>query len=478
MMRLSEAAIATQGQVIGEDTLFTSIGTDSRALTPGQLFVALRGEHFDGHAYAQQCLDQGAVAAMVATPQDGLSPALLVQDTRLALGNLAAYWRSKFTIPLVAITGSNGKTTVKEMLASILRAETGDDDSVLATQGNLNNDIGLPLTLLKLRSQHKYAVAEMGMNNTGEISHLSRIGRPTVALINNATMAHLGGLGTIEAIARAKGEIFEGLAEDGIAVINADDAFAPLWNMLSAPRKVLTFGLEYAADVSASYQLHADSSTVQMKILTPARDALASGMAGKTLAVSQGVAEFNLPVAGVHNVRNALAAAAAALAMGVPLTAITAGLTAFGGVKGRLQHKAGLNGALVIDDTYNANPASMKAAIDVLAARPGEKLLVLGDMGELGTDAAKLHAEIGRYAQQAGTDALFVLGDLSHEMVAAFGDHGDKSRARHYATPEALAADLTQRMSASATVLVKGSRFMRMERVVNLITIEKSGEGH
>jgi UDP-N-acetylmuramoyl-tripeptide--D-alanyl-D-alanine ligase len=459
MMRLSEAATATRGQVIGEDALFTSVGTDSRALTPGQLFVALSGEHFDGHAYALQCLDQGAVAAMVATPRDGLSPALLVQDTRLALGNLAAHWRSKFAIPLAAITGSNGKTTVKEMLASILRAETGDDDAVLATQGNLNNDIGLPLTLLKLRGQHKYAVAEMGMNNPGEISYLTRIGRPTVALINNATMAHLGGLGTIEAIAQAKGEIFEGLAEDGVAVINADDAFAPLWNMLSSPHKVLTFGLEHAADVSASYQLHADGSTVRMK--SP-----------------QGVAEFSLPVAGVHNVRNALAAAAAALAMGVPLTAITAGLSTFGGVKGRLQHKAGLNGALVVDDTYNANPASMKAAIDVLAARPGAKLLVLGDMGELGADAAKLHAEIGHYAQQAGIDALFVLGDLSHEMVAAFGGHGVNSRARHYATPEALAAELTQQMSASTTVLVKGSRFMRMERVVGLITIEKNEEGH
>lgn len=459
MMRLSEAATATQGQVIGEDALFTSVGTDSRALTPGQLFVALRGEHFDGHAYALQCLDQGAVAAMVATPREGLSPALLVQDTRLALGNLAAHWRSKFTIPLAAITGSNGKTTVKEMLASILRAETGDNDAVLATQGNLNNDIGLPLTLLELRSQHKYAVAEMGMNNPGEISYLTHIGRPTVALINNATMAHLGGLGTIEAIAQAKGEIFEGLAEDGVAVINADDAFAPLWNMLSAPHKVLTFGLEHAADVSASYQLHADSSTVRMD--SPL-----------------GAAEFSLPVAGVHNVRNALAAATAALAMGVPLRAITAGLSTFDGVKGRLQHKAGFNGALVIDDTYNANPASMKAAIDVLAARPGAKLLVLGDMGELGTDAAKLHAEIGRYAQQSGIDALFVLGDLSHEMVVAFGEHGDKDHARHYATPEALAADLTQHMSTSATVLVKGSRFMRMERVVGLITIEKNEEGH
>lgn len=459
MMRLSEAATATQGRVIGQDAVFTSVGTDSRALIPGQLFVALRGEHFDGHAYAQQCLDQGAAAVMVSTPPDGLSPALLVPDTRLALGALAAHWRSKFTIPLAAITGSNGKTTVKEMLASILRAETGDEESVLATQGNLNNDIGLPLTLLKLRSQHRYAVAEMGMNNPGEISYLSRIGRPSVALINNATMAHLGGLGTIEAIAKAKGEIFAGLAADGIAVINTDDAFAPLWNMLSAPHKVLTFGLEHAADVSASYQLHADGSTVQMK-------------------APPGAVEFSLSVAGVHNVRNALAAAAAALAMDVPLTAIAAGLAAFGGVKGRLQHKAGLNGALVIDDTYNANPASMRAAIDVLAARPGDKLLVLGDMGELGADAARLHAEIGRYARQAGIHALFVLGDLSHEIVAAFADHEDNSRARHYATPEALAADLTQRMSAAATVLVKGSRFMRMERVVNLITLEKSGEGH
>ncbi len=459
MMRLSEAAVATQGRVIGQDALFTSVGTDSRNLTQGQLFVALRGEHFDGHAYAQPCLEQGAVAAMISAPQAGLSSALLVQDTRLALGNLAAHWRSKFTIPLAAITGSNGKTTVKEMLASILRAATGDDDAVLATQGNLNNDIGLPLTLLKLHSQHKYAVAEMGMNHPGEISYLTRIGRPTVALINNATMAHLGGLGTIEAIALAKGEIFEGLVADGIAVINADDAFAPLWHRLAAQHKVLTFGLEHATDVSASYQLHADGSTLQMN-------------------GPQGLAEFSLAVAGVHNVRNALAAATAALAMGVPLSAITAGLAAFGGVKGRLQLKAGINGAQIIDDTYNANPASMKAAIDVLAVRPGEKLLVLGDMGELGADAAKLHAEIGRYARRAGIDALFVLGDLSHEAVAAFAVDGEQSCARHYATPEALAADLTQHMGAAASVLVKGSRFMRMERVVNLITKEKNGEGH
>ena len=457
MMRLSEAALATRGKVIGQDALFTSVGSDSRALTPGQLFVALRGEHFDGHAYAQSCLDHGAAAAMISTEQDNLSAALLVQDTRLALGELAAHWRNKFSIPLAAITGSNGKTTVKEMLASILRAATGDDDSVLATQGNLNNDIGLPLTLLKLRAQHRYAVAEMGMNHAGEIRYLTRISRPTVALVNNATVAHLGGLGTVEAVALAKGEIFEGLAADGIAVINVDDSFAPLWKLLAAPHPIMTFGLEQnsllGADVSADYRLDADGSEINIK--TPLGDA-----------------EFHLPVAGVHNVRNALAAVTAALAMGISLAAITQGLAGFAGVKGRLQHKAGLNGARVIDDTYNANPASMKAAIDVLAAQTGKKLLVLGDMGELGSDAAQMHADIGSYAKLADIAELYALGDLSRETATAFG-----SGAQHYDAPEALAAELMPQMDANAVVLVKGSRFMRMERVVALIT-ENHREKH
>ena len=457
MMRLSEAALATRGKVIGQDALFTSVGSDSRALTPGQLFVALRGEHFDGHTYAQSCLDQGAAAAMISTEQANLSAALLVQDTRLALGELAAHWRNKFSIPLAAITGSNGKTTVKEMLASILRAATGDDDSVLATQGNLNNDIGLPLTLLKLRAQHRYAVAEMGMNHAGEIRYLTRIGRPTVALVNNATIAHLGGLGTVEAVALAKGEIFEGLAADGIAVINVDDSFAPLWKLLAAPHPIMTFGLEQnsllGADVSADYRLDADESEINIK--TPL-----------------GTAEFHLPVAGVHNVRNALAAVTAALAMGISLAAITQGLAGFAGVKGRLQHKAGLNGARVIDDTYNANPASMKAAIDVLAAQTGKKLLVLGDMGELGSDAAQMHADIGSYAKLADIAELYALGDLSRETATAFG-----SGAQYYDAPEALAAELMARMDANTVVLVKGSRFMRMERVVALIT-ENHREKH
>ena len=454
MMYLSEAAIATKGRVIGQDVLFNSVGTDSRALSQGQLFVALKGEHFDGHAYVQQSLAHGAPAAMVSVDEPGLSPVLLVEDTRLGLGALASYWRGKFNIPLAAITGSNGKTTVKEMLSHILIAHTGEGGSVLATQGNLNNDIGLPLTLLKLREHHRYAVAEMGMNHAGEISYLTKLGQPTVALINNASSAHLAGLGSVEGIAKAKGEIFEGLAVDGIAVINADDVFAPLWKKLAAPHQIMTFGLEHDADVTAHYQLQADSSNVQMK--TPG-----------------GTTEFHLSVSGLHNVRNALAAATVAHAMQIPLAAIAKGLASFSGIKGRLQHKAGINGALVIDDTYNANPVSMMAAIDVLTARGGEKLLVLGDMGELGADAAKMHAEIGSYSKAAGIKKLYALGDLSREMVKAFG-----KGARHYASPEALVHDLALSMKTGVTVLVKGSRFMQMERVVELIVTDKMRETH
>jgi UDP-N-acetylmuramoyl-tripeptide--D-alanyl-D-alanine ligase len=446
MMRLSEAALATHGRVVGRDVVFSSVGTDSRAVQPEELFVALRGERFDGHDYVGQCLKQGAVAAMVDNAPEGLAAGVVVADTRLALGQLAAYWRRKFAIPLAAVTGSNGKTTVKEMLACILQAATDDDAAVLATQGNLNNDIGMPLTLLKLRGTHRYAVAEMGMNHAGEISYLTRICRPTVALVNNATSAHLGGLGSVEAIAQAKGEIYEGLADDGVAVINADDVFAPLWTMLAAPRTVLRFGLEHAADVSADYRMQAGFS--ELRIRTP-----------------RGDAELRLNVPVLHNVRNALAAATVALAMGVPLACISQGLSAFGGVAGRLQYRHGRHGALVIDDTYNANPASMKAAIDVLAARSEDKLLVLGDMGELGTDAARMHAEIGAYARSAGITALYATGDLSLDAVQAFG-----AGARHFVDADALAAALLPDLGGNCAVLVKGSRFMRMERVVAAIT--------
>lgn len=488
MMRLSEAAKALNGKLRGQDVEFAGVSTDSRSVKPGELFVALRGERFDGHAYARECLEKGAVAVMLDEQgqTESVEPALIVNDTRLGLGQLAAYWRGKFAIPLAAITGSNGKTTVKEMLASILRAQAaeemligsqakqvpgGDEPAtrhtelgrrgngeeanaeivqhaaqlVLSTQGNFNNDIGLPLTLFRLNSTHQFAVIEMGMNHEGEISYLTRLAKPTVALVNNATAAHLGGLGSVEAIARAKGEIFEGLVADGTAIINADDAFADYWRKLAAPRKIVTFGLRNKADVSAGYTLGTECSEIELR--TP-----------------QGAIAVTLPVAGLHNVSNALAATAAALAMGVTLPVIAQGLEAFGGVKGRLQRKPGLNGALVIDDTYNANPASMKAAIDVLAARPGTRLLVLGDMGELGDDAAQLHAEIGDYARDVGIDGLYALGELSRGMCKAFGPE-----ARHYDAPESLVADLKALMNSTTTVLVKGSRFMRMERVVGLI---------
>lgn len=464
MMLLSEAAKTMQAKLLGADVVFSSVGTDSRTIKKGQLFVALKGEHFDGHTFAEQAIEQGAAAVLISDKNLAVEPAIVVDDTCLCLGELAAYWRNKFDIPLAAVTGSNGKTTVKEMLASILRAVCGQPDEVLATVGNLNNHIGLPLTLLKLNAQHRYAVAELGMNHTGEISYLSKITKPTVALINNAGNAHIGELGSFEAIAKAKGEIFEGLAENGTAIINADDVFAPLWLSLAGQHTVITFGLKKKADVSANYQLHATASDIE--ITTP-----------------QGIANVSLSIPGLHNVMNALAATSAALAMGVTLQNIATGLENYAGVKGRLQQKAGLHGALVIDDTYNANPMSMKVAIDVLMAMSGEKILVLGDMGELGDNSAEMHAEIGSYAKASGLKSLFVLGEMSVDMAKAFGQG-----ARHYATPQALTADLQKQMKQGVNVLVKGSRFMAMERVVDELVIkntsasakseEKNGEEH
>lgn len=463
MMHISEAAKALNAQVLGADVVFDSVGADSRKIVPGQLFVALKGENFDGHTFAAQAIAQGASAALVADAATQANPALLVKDTLLGLGQLASYWRHKFAIPVVAVTGSNGKTTVKEMLASILRAATNNRDEVLATEGNLNNHIGSPMTLLKLRAQHRYAVIEMGMNHRGEISYLTNLAKPTVAVIVNAGSAHIGELGSFEAIAEAKGEIFEGLADDGTAVINVDDKFAPMWHGLVAKagqRKTVTFGLKNRADVSATYVSNPASS--QLAITTP-----------------NGAIDVLLPVPGLHNVMNALAATATAIAIGIDLNAIQLGLQSYAGVKGRLQHLQGLNGALVIDDCYNANPMSMKAAIDVLKTQAGKKLLVLGDMGELGDDAAALHAEIGAYAKQAGVDRLYTLGDLSKNMAVAFG-----AGAQHYATPQELVADVITVMAAGVTVLVKGSRFMAMERVVNEViskqnnATQKNGEAH
>jgi UDP-N-acetylmuramoyl-tripeptide--D-alanyl-D-alanine ligase len=451
MMLLSQAARVLDGLMAGEDVRFTAVSTDSRKIAPGELFVALRGENFDGYEFVAKAAQAGAVASLVnadsykehpsvPSPQ---SSVLLVEDTRLALGQLAAYWRRQFDIPLVAITGSNGKTTVKEMLASILREAAGSPDAVLATKGNLNNDIGMPLTLLQLNSNHRYAVIEMGMNHMGEIEYLTQIAAPDVALINNASGAHLEGLGSITAVAKAKGEILAGLKHHGTAVINADDAHAALWRSLAGVNPLLEFGLNPDADVSGVWQ--PGNGGLHLDVTAP-----------------QGMFAAELQVPGEHNARNALAASAAACALNIPLEKIAAGLEKFSGVAGRLQRKAARHGAVLIDDTYNANPASMRAAISVLAQAGGKRVLVLGDMGELGGDAADFHTEIGSEARRAGIEKLYALGELGQYAAREFGNG-----AQHFDRIEDMQDALEKELGQDTTVLVKGSRFMKMERVVN-----------
>jgi UDP-N-acetylmuramoyl-tripeptide--D-alanyl-D-alanine ligase len=443
MMRLSEAAAMLGVPSNGPDTEVLRVSTDSRSLQPGDLFIALRGEKYDGGAFAAQALRQGAAGVVLDAGQaPDITAAIRVDDTRLALGRLAAAWRARFLLPVVAITGSNGKTTVKEMLAAILRAEVGSDAAVLSTEGNLNNDIGLPLMLLRLRAQHQFAVLEMGMNHVGEIDTLTRLAHPDVALVNNAMSAHIGLLGSVEAIARAKGEIFNGLTNAGIAVFNADDPHAGLWREMNARRSVIDFGLKQPAAVRGRYESTEFGTAL-------------------TLTLPNATLDITLQVPGEHNVMNALAAAAAAFTLDVSYRNIVAGLSGFTGVKGRLQKKAALYGSTFIDDTYNANPDSVKAALAVLAQQPGRKILVLGDMGELGADAAAMHAQIGLAARAAGIERLLALGELSRETVSAFG-----AGAMHFERIQELLAELENELTPETTVLVKGSRFMQMERVV------------
>ena len=452
MMMLSQAARALHAGMSGADVSLAGVSTDTRTIQPGDLFIALKGEHFDGAGFVGQAMQAGAVAAIVNAGSDigdAACPLLRVPDTRLALGTLDAYWRAQFDIPLAAITGSNGKTTVKEMLAAILRVAGGDAGSVLATQGNFNNDIGMPLTLLKLRSTHRYAVIEMGMNHPNEIDYLTRIARPDVALVNNASGAHLQGLGTVEGVARAKGEIFAGLANAGTAVINADDAHAALWRNLAGQHRVLDFALVHPAAIQGKWTPQGYGGELQAR--TPA-----------------GELRVALQVPGEHNARNALAATAAAVALRVPLDVIARALQAFGGVTGRLQRKPARHGATLIDDTYNANPASMHAALEVLAHTGGKRIFVLGDMGELGADAAQFHREIGIAARELGIERLLALGALSAEAVREFG-----TGAQHFADIETLQTVLEGELDAQTTVLVKGSRFMKMERVVQFSALNR-----
>ena len=446
MMNLHDAARAVGGTAHGLNVGFSGVTTDSRAVRAGDLFVALHGERFDGHDYVEQAVRRGASAAMTSRLVNAELPVpqVLVDDTRRALGRLAADWRGRFALPVVALTGSNGKTTVKDMLADILAAHCGTRDSVLATEGNLNNDIGLPLTLLKLRERHRHAVVEMGMNHPGEIDYLTRIARPGVALVNNAQRAHIGVLGSLEAIARAKGEIYAGLPAGGVALVNADEEFAAYWKSLNTGRRIVTFGLGSEADVRAA------AAGSQARFVTPT-DAFAA----------------TLQVTGEHNLHNAAAACAAAYALEIPPRAIQEGLAAFTGVPGRLQRRSGRGGAQLIDDTYNANPESMKAALAVLAAESGRRVFVMGDMGELGEGSPAMHAEVGAFARSQGIETLFALGPESVNAVKAFGAGG-----RHFASPEALIDSAKQAAAPGVTILIKGSRFMQMERVSDALAAE------
>jgi UDP-N-acetylmuramoyl-tripeptide--D-alanyl-D-alanine ligase len=448
MMRLSQAASMAGGRIEGTDVECTSVSIDTRTLQPGALFVALQGQNFDGHDFVDAARRQGAAAAMVHRPVTHSLPVVHVDDTRLALGRLAAAWRARHDIPVVAVTGSNGKTTVKEMIAAIL-AQRGE---VLATQGNLNNDIGVPLTLLRLRDAHNCAVIEMGANHPGEIAYVAQLTRPGVGVVTNAGVAHLEGFGSLEGVARAKGELFQALAADGVAVLNADDRFAPLWVQLIGARPTLRFGLEQAADVSVV------PGTEHMEV----DDVLALRC---TLRTPAGDVPIRMQLCGRHNLVNACAAAAAAVAAGAGAADIQRGLASLQAVKGRLQLILAAPDVRVLDDTYNANPTSLLAALRVLALAPGKKILVLGDMGELGAGAEGLHGELGEEARAAGVEQLFTVGLLSRFTAQRFG-----AGARHFAAQGELIAALRATLSAASrqavTVLVKGSRRMQMERVV------------
>jgi UDP-N-acetylmuramoyl-tripeptide--D-alanyl-D-alanine ligase len=432
------------------DAAFDGVSTDSRNVSSNNLFVALRGERFDAHDFLGEVAAKGVAAVVVERVPDGLAvPALLVPDTRVALGEIARYWRRQFALPVIGVTGSNGKTTVKEMIASILAAAYGAD-RCMATRGNLNNEIGVPMTVFRLDKSYQAAVIELGMNHPGEIATLAGIALPTVGLVNNAQREHQEFMESVEAVARENGAVISSLPPDGTAVFPADDTYAPLWRTYAGQRNVMSFGLSADADVSCAYR---------------ANDF------GSDLSITAGTRKFSVKLAapGVHNVRNALAATACALAIGIPEEAIIRGLEAFAPVNGRLQRKTARVGALMIDDTYNANPDSVRAAIDVLSNAPAPRVLVLGDMGEVGNEGPQFHQEVGAYARDRGIEHLLTLGDLARHTSNAFG-----AGARHFDDVESINRAADALVARDTTVLVKGSRFMKMERVVQHLIADKN----
>ena len=456
--QLGELARIGQAQLKGGDIEFTAISTDTRTIGPGALFVALKGPNFDGHQFVAAAKEQGAVAALVDHELAADLPQVVAADPLMALSEFARDWRARFSIPVIGITGSNGKTTTKEIIAAILTPI----GPTLVTRGNLNNHIGVPLTLLGLEPTQRFAVIEMGANHLHEIEHLASLSQPTIGLVTNAGAAHLEGFGSLDGVAEGKGEMFRALRPDGTAVINADDRYLEFWRELRGCERVLTFGLEGRADFAARAVRNISDENgfrFEFELVTPAGSAPAS-----------------LKLAGMHNLRNALGAAAATFAAGATLQQIVQGLASMKPVSGRLELKPALQGGYLIDDSYNANPSSMKAGIDALRGFSGERWLVLGEMRELGATADELHAEVGRYARTAGIARLFGVGAGAQHAVDAFG-----TGAQWFESVEALIAAVRPELKKNIAVLIKGSRSNRLERVAAALAANPpatSGSGH
>lgn len=441
---LAAVAREVQGSLTGPDASFRDVSIDSRRLSAGALFVAIKGERFDGNDYVGDAYARGATGALVSRLHEAPLPQVEVTDTRVAFGQMARAWRQNFGIPAIAVTGSNGKTTVKELIVSILRCGR----NVCATRGNFNNDIGVPLTLMELDGGHEALVVELGANHAGEIDYLSGLVEPTVGVITNANAAHLEGFGSVAGIAAAKGELLDHLPRAGAAVLNADDDYYSDWRTRSRTETVVSFGLGPRADCTVLGEIRTEPTGSAFTLQLPD---------GETLPIS-------LPLLGQHNVINALAAAAAADAIGAGGEEIARGLAAADAVGGRLKLRPGRAGSVVIDDSYNANPASVRAALDYLSGLPGKRVFVLGDMAELGERSGELHAEIGAYARQR-CDLLLTIGEHSRAAAAEFADPGAAHK-----DIASLAAALEPLLSSTTTVLIKGSRVMQLDRLVALLT--------
>jgi UDP-N-acetylmuramoyl-tripeptide--D-alanyl-D-alanine ligase len=453
MSTLAAAADSMNGTLYGSDHEFNGVSTDTRTLRRGELFVALHGPNFDGRDYVRQARDKGAAGAVVDALLDdenaGNLAQVVVNDAKRALGQLGAAWRDQTGATVIGVTGSNGKTTLKEMTARCLATCA----PTIATQGNLNNDIGMPLMLTRIDKAHRFAVLEMGANHVGEIAYLTALARPDIVVITNAAAAHLEGFGSIDGVARAKGEILGGEVRPTIAILNADDYYYDYWASLVEDTQLISFGIDGEANVRAT-NIVADASGSAFDL----------SLLGSEISI-------RLPLSGRHNVRNACAAAAVAIAVGVDAVDIKLALESMEPVAGRLQRVAGINGATIFDDSYNANPVSVVAAAEFLATLPGENWLVLGDMAELGDDAPRLHREVGEEAARAGIGRLLATGGLSRNTVDGFGDG-----AEWYPSVDALIAALVAATNATTNVLVKGSRSSRMERVVDALRAARAEE--